>query len=195
MVICGLRMVSILVIHPIWVIDEYAIIVRRWDWFIPIIPPRSAFIVAIIIMNVGAVLWRIKAKMTRGASFCQVARIVQADQDIDVITEGNQKWNGAIPSLSIIAPSSIRFIWGMDLDDQWAILVISISLDPIACAMKYLIAASVSWLDLELVINGMKLNMLISIDIHRNSQFVLDKAMMVLMISEDIVSSKNGLFV
>lgn len=52
----GLSTYSRLVIHPIWVIDEYAIIVRRWDWFIPIIPPITAFKEAINIMNVVDVL-------------------------------------------------------------------------------------------------------------------------------------------
>lgn len=37
--------------------------------------------------------------------------------------------------------------------------------------------------------------MLISIDIHRNSQLVLDIAIIVLMRREDIMSSKKGLFV
>lgn len=36
------------IIQPIWVIDEYAIITRIRDWFIPIIPPISAFAAATI---------------------------------------------------------------------------------------------------------------------------------------------------
>jgi hypothetical protein len=61
-------------------------------------------------INVGAVLWRIKAIIIRGASFCHVARIMQANHDIDVITDGNQKWNGAIPNLIIIADISMKFM-------------------------------------------------------------------------------------
>jgi hypothetical protein len=82
----------------------------------------------------------------------------------------------------------------MDLVDQWVILVISINLDPIAWAIKYLMAASVSWFDLEFVMRGINLSILISIDIHRNNQFALDNAIIVLMINEDIVRNINGLF-
>ena len=192
---CGLRTYSILDIHPICVIDEYAIMVRRWDWFIPIIPPSKAFSGAINMINLVDELCIINDMIISGANFCHVARIIHANQDIDVITEGNQKWNGAIPNFNIIADNRIRFICGIDLVDQWAKLVINISLDPRAWAIKYLIAASVSWLDLEFVISGIKLSMLISIDIHRNSQLVLDIAIIVLMRREDIMSSKKGLFV
>lgn len=38
-----------LIIHPMWVIDEYAIIDRKLDWFIPINPPIIALNTAIII--------------------------------------------------------------------------------------------------------------------------------------------------
>jgi len=132
--------------------------------------------------------------MINGASFCHVAKSMQDSQDIDVITGGNQKWNGAIPSLIMIADIRIMFIYGIDLVDQWDILVISIKLEPNAWAIKYLIAASVSWLDLEFVIIGINLSMLISIDIHRNSQFVLDIAIIVLIIKVDVVRIINGLF-
>jgi hypothetical protein len=74
------------------------------------VPPSSAFSAAISIINVGAVLCMIYAMIISGANFCQVARIIQVIHDIDVITDGNQKWNGAIPSLSMIADSRIIFI-------------------------------------------------------------------------------------
>lgn len=76
---------------------------RRWDWFIPIIPPSKAFIVAINIMNDNDELCRINERIISGASFCHVARTIHANHDNDVITGGNQKWNGAIPSLIRIA--------------------------------------------------------------------------------------------
>lgn len=123
-----------------------------------------------------------------------MARIIHASHDIDVITDGNQKCRGAMPSLSKMAEINIIFIKFIDLEDQWAILLISISLDPSAWAMKYLIAASVSWLVLELVINGMNLSILISIDIHRKSQLVLDIAIIVLISKDKIIRSWNGLF-
>ena len=60
-------------------------------------------------MSVGYELFKIKARITNGASFCHVARIMQDIQDSDVITEGNQKWNGAIPSFSRMAAISSKF--------------------------------------------------------------------------------------
>ena len=47
--------------------------------------------------------------------------------------------------------------------------------------MKYLIDASVSWFDLDWVIRGINLNILISIAIHKNNQFVLDNAIIELV--------------
>lgn len=38
-----------------------------------------------------------------GASFCQVERVKQLIHDSDAITDGYQKWHGAIPSLINIA--------------------------------------------------------------------------------------------
>jgi hypothetical protein len=78
--------------------------------------------------------------------------------------------------------------------DHWTILLINIILDPRACAIKYLIAASVSWFVFEFVIIGINLNMLISIDIHRKIQFLLDRAIIDLIISVDVVIRRNGLF-
>lgn len=176
------------------VIDEYAIMVRKWDWFIPIIPPSSALIEAINIMKVDDKLYKMNERMINGANFCHVARIIHISHDRDVITDGNQKWNGAIPSLSIIEAIRIIFINGIDDEAQWDILDISINLEPNACAIKYLIVASVSWFVFELDIRGIKLNILISMDIHRNIQLVLDIAIIVLIINDDRARVINGLF-
>lgn len=73
-------------------------------------PPIRALIVAIKIRNRGYEL-RIKAKMIRGANFCQVASNIQDIHDMEVITDGNQKWKGAIPSFSKIAHVKIRLMW------------------------------------------------------------------------------------
>lgn len=78
-------------------------IVRKWDWFIPSIPPRIAFIEARIIMNLGAEFDSMNDRMVKGASFCHVVKIMQESHDNEVITGGNQKWNGAIPNFSIMA--------------------------------------------------------------------------------------------
>jgi len=42
-------------------------------------------------------------KMIRGANFCHVAKIIHLSHESEVITEGNQKWNGAMPNLIKIA--------------------------------------------------------------------------------------------
>jgi hypothetical protein len=39
-----------------------------------------------------------------------VASTIEVIQDKDVITGGNQKWNGAIPSFNIIADIKIRWV-------------------------------------------------------------------------------------
>jgi hypothetical protein len=44
---------NMLVIHPMWVIEEYAIIDFNFLWFIPSRPPEMAFILEIIIIIVG----------------------------------------------------------------------------------------------------------------------------------------------
>lgn len=41
-----------------------------------------------------------KINSIKGPSFCQVHRIRQLIHDIDVIVEGNQKWQGAAPSFN-----------------------------------------------------------------------------------------------
>lgn len=60
--------------------------------------------------------------------------------------------------------------------------------------MKYLIAASVSWFIFVLIIKGINLNILISMAIHRNIQFVLDKAIIDLRNNIEIINIMNGLF-
>jgi len=176
-----------------WVIDEYAIIVRRCDWFIPIIPPRSALLLAIRRMNVGALLISRNDRIINGANFCQVAKIVHDTHDRDVITEGNQKWNGTIPSLSMIAAISRKFRLNIEVD-HCVILDINIILDPSAWAIKYLIEASVSWFVFDWIIIGINLNMLISMAIHRKIQFVLDIAIIDLVSRVVVVININGLF-
>jgi len=135
--------------------------VRKWVWFIPIIPPNKALIDAAIRIKVGAVFCKIKDIIISGASFCHEARIIQVNQESEVITGGNQKWNGAIPSFNIIADKRRRFIYWVENIDHWERLAISIILDPSAWAIKYLMAASVSWFSLVFVIIGINLNILI----------------------------------
>ena len=48
MVIHGLWIDNMQIIQPICPMDEYARSVRKWVWFIPIMPPKIAFMAAII---------------------------------------------------------------------------------------------------------------------------------------------------
>ena len=47
-------------------------------------------------------------RRARGATFCQVDRVRHRGHLIEFITEGNQKWKGAIPSLIIRAKDIIK---------------------------------------------------------------------------------------
>lgn len=98
--------VNSIIIHPIWVIDEYAIMARRNDWFIPSIPPISAFKIATNINTLVEIFVRINIITIKGANFCQVESINAGHQEIDIITEGYQEWQGAIPVLIIIDKST-----------------------------------------------------------------------------------------
>jgi hypothetical protein len=134
------------IIHPIWVIDEYAIIVRKWLWFNPINPPVNAFILARIIIIFVDVFIKKNDIIDNGAIFCQVDKIKAGIHEMEVITEGYHKWHGAIPILIKREKSRIRFIlikiW---LDSQSDNLLIIRSLDPKAWINKYFTDASVSW--------------------------------------------------
>jgi len=52
----------------------------------------------------------IKVKIDIGANFCQVDRIIHEVHEIDVITDGNHIWHGAIPSLISIDNITIKEI-------------------------------------------------------------------------------------
>ena len=168
-----------LIIQPIWVIDEYPSNVRRWVWFSPKVPPTKAFKAATMISNDDTVFEPLSGKHNsiNGASFCQETSSSALVHEIEVITDGNQKWHGAAPNLSSKANSRIEihseeFRCSVHKD----ILANSIIADPNACARKYLMAASTSWLDFCLVITGIKLSRLISIKIQAINQFLLIKA-------------------
>lgn len=77
--------------------------VRRWDWFMPIMPPIIAFSLASISMTSEMDWVKVKEIIINGASFCHVDRIRAANQEIEVITEGYHMWHGAIPILRIRA--------------------------------------------------------------------------------------------
>lgn len=67
-------------------------------------PPTNAFNPDVIISRVLAcVLYSVIISRDSGANFCHVDSIIQLIHDSDAITDGYQKWHGAIPSLINIA--------------------------------------------------------------------------------------------
>lgn len=118
----------------------------------------------------------------RGASFCQVDKTKQDIQDTETITDGYHAWHGAIPNLITIDNKSIKSIrrLGELIKNHIEILDISITLDPKACAKKYLIDASVSWFNLDIIKTGKKDNKFNSIPAHKKIQLDLETAINVL---------------
>jgi len=179
-----------------WVIDEYAIIDLSFLWFMPKTPPVIALIQAIkVIMDGAHEVFRINVRIVRGPSFCHVLKIRQLIHEIEDITEGNQKWHGAIPIFKIMAlmimyDGTIEFVW-----NHREVEAIRIRLDPKAWIKKYLVAASVSWNLFEEHKIGINLRRLISSPHHRRSQFDLDTIIIVLVIREKEVRISKGEYV
>lgn len=80
-----------LIIHPMWVIDEYAIMARNCLWFIPMTPPINAFSLAITEINILSLFQQKNKRVVRGPSFCQDERIRHGIQFIEAITDVYQK--------------------------------------------------------------------------------------------------------
>lgn len=115
---------------------------------------------------------RKKAKINKGEIFCQEDKMKQDIQDILFITLGNQKWQGAAPSLINIL--IIRIGRSALLNLNWELIKMMKTnriLDPIAWARKYLIALSDSLIELEEKIKGINLKRFNSIIIHIKNQW------------------------
>lgn len=162
---------------------------------IPIKPPKIAFIAATtpIILVINVLLNDGKARSTRGASFCHVDRIRAFIQEMDVITDGNQKWQGTAPSFRNKAVNRIN-IDMFELIEvlHWLNLPISIRADPKAWARKYLRAASVSWFDFMLRMRGINLIKFSSIATQARNQLGLDRAISVLATRVDEKMKVDG---
>lgn len=74
--------------------------VRSWLWFIPIIPPSIAFSPAINIIKDFDICLVKKTKIASGANFCHDDKMVHEIHEIEDITDGYQKWQGALPSFN-----------------------------------------------------------------------------------------------
>lgn len=136
--------------------------------------------------------WRIKDIIIKGPSFCHVDRIRQFIHEIEDITDGNQKWHGAIPSFRMIAEIRMYDGSGIELFSHSDDDAIRINLLPRAWIKKYFVAASCSWNLLDIIISGMNDRRLISIPHHINSQFVLDNIISVLIRRVDVISIENA---
>lgn len=181
------------IIHPIWPIDEYAIIVRNWDWLIPTIPPIRALIAAKIIISDLSLDWEIKHRIDKGAIFCHVDKIRHSNHEIEDITDGYQKWYGATPSFIIIDITSR--IYGDRIESIIFIFTVEYkrSAEPIAWARKYLIEASTSWFLFVIIINGINLIIFNSRETQIKIQFALERAIRVLVSIVDHIIIDAGL--
>jgi len=166
-----------------------------WVWFMPIIPPIKAFNEATRKISWVMYGFIIKSENINGANFCHVDSNIHETHEIEVITEGYQKWRGAAPSFSIIDAKSRIIMIFMFAEYHIDRLDIKRILEPRLCARKYFTVASVSWDVLLLFIMGINLNRLISIAIHRNNQLVLDRAITALKKREAIDRMIKGFLI
>jgi hypothetical protein len=165
-----------------WVIEENAIIDFSFVWFIPISAPVMAFIHGIVVYS--GVIFIVNIMMDSGASFCQVDRIIHDSQDSDVITDGNHKWHGTIPSFKVrenrsraIIIDLLKLIFDHVADD-----IIRSNLDLVTWVRKYFNIASDSWNLFELFISGINDIIFISRAIHVSNQLFLEIDIMDLVV-------------
>jgi len=107
----------------------------------------------------------IKVKIDIGANFCQVDRIIHEVHEIDVITDGNHIWHGAIPSLINIDNITIKEIIYLLMIRSFHHIVDAIiknTDDPIVWTRKYFNIASDSWNLFDELIRGINASILIS---------------------------------
>lgn len=117
----------------------------------------------------------INLKIANGPIFCHVESNSAIGQLRPTITDGNQKCVGPTPSFNSIEIIKTTYI-------SWCVILIcmgveniknvtvTISLDPVAWAKKYLILLSVSWFFCEIEINGINDRRFISNIAHINNQ-------------------------
>lgn len=109
-------------------------------------PPIRAFSPAINgIIDLDICLVK-KIRIDSGASFCHEDRIVQEIHEMEDITEGYQKWQGALPNFNRIEVIRITGIIDgiIEYGDHIIVDEVKSRADPRAWARKYLIDPSVS---------------------------------------------------
>lgn len=137
-------------------------------------------------------MWKIK---NNGKIFWIVDNKIAIGQLILTITIGNQKWSGAIPSF-------INILNKIMIENDFGELKMYIkfvlenatnkSLDASAWIKKYLILASVSWRWEEEASIGIKEKRFNSNKIHRRSQWLVDRAIIILNDKVERNSIENG---
>lgn len=101
--VVGINVIFALNIHPIWVIDENAIIDFIFVCVIPVVPPTITLNSEMIIVSFNIIDdINENIKIVSGANFWTDLKIKHDHHEIDVITDGNHMWHGTIPSFIII---------------------------------------------------------------------------------------------
>lgn len=161
------------------IIEEYVKIFFMVNWLRPPILPTK---VDINTTTINIILLNIEEIRTNGAIFCHVKIMLHCAQLEIFITWGNQKWNGAIPilTLSAIKIIIIELISSIETVDILSNSLVKINIiDAIACTIKYLIAVSVDR-GVNLIINkGIRLIRLISSPNHLVYQVLAEQAKIV----------------
>lgn len=112
------------------------------------------------------------AIIASGPIFCQVVMIIITGHVIPFRTCGSQMWKGTIPSFIISADIiKIVLIFGR-VAERYIIIAVRSNVDLVACMIKYLIDASISWGFFDVFIKGIMDIRFISIPSHIIIQFV-----------------------
>lgn len=172
---------KIIIIHPMFAIDEYAIIFRNWVWFSPPQPP--IIMEAVAIKTNRNFEWLLDVRIMRliGANFCHVAIMRAIFKVVPCMTSGNHRCIGASPIFIQRAMVSVVQAIGFvscvmsHVPKYQALRVLEniISKDAPVWARKYLVVASVArgWCDFE--ISGMMAIILISNPSQASNQWLL----------------------
>lgn len=100
--------VSVIIVQPVWVIEEYPRILRSCVWLRPPqLPTIMDRVERVRRMCVLIDMW-IWYMIEMGASFCHVRRSRPEVKGVPWVTSGTQKWKGVIPSFMAIAIVIIR---------------------------------------------------------------------------------------
>lgn len=179
------------IIHPKWLIDEYAMIFRVDVWFSPIIAPNVVDI-RIIIIDVFDIF--IVCEQTWiGAIFCHVDITRHIIHLILFIISGYHIWKGGIPIFIIILSIMIFMvsIYHIFVVRKFLFNIDEINIiDAILCVRKYIIDLWDRKLFFELNIRGIKVIILISSPIHILNQF--DD--LITKIDENVIININNIF-